>query len=242
MVDEPSLNARSVVASALLGTTPPELSVARLIAFTDLFGISENSTRVALSRMVTRGELITQDGHYRLVGALQERQNRQRASVDPPLRRWRGRWTVVIISDAARSARQRADDRTALRRARCAEMREGVWLRPDNLDIALADDHFTVLGAGPLPDAADRAAQWWPLAQWSDRAALLLKRLDRLEPATTTLGPGFVLLASVLRHLQSDPLLPTELLLDGWPGDDLRASYRDWNRRYALVLREWHRS
>ena len=56
------------------------------------------------------------------------------------------------------------------------------------------------------------------------------------------LAPGFVLSAAVLRHLQADPLLPSELLGRSWPGDRLRRSYDDWDHRYREVLAEWSRS
>jgi DNA-binding transcriptional regulator PaaX len=46
----------------------------------------------------------------------------------------------------------------------------------------------------------------------------------------------------VLRHLQGDPLLPTELLPGGWPGSALRQTYDQWDRQYRHVLSLWGRS
>ncbi len=51
------MSARSVVASVLLGSHPPELPVAALVHLCSRFGIAEGTTRVALSRMVAAGEL-----------------------------------------------------------------------------------------------------------------------------------------------------------------------------------------
>lgn len=83
----------------------------------------------------------------------------------------------------------------------------------------------------------------WDLAAWSDRAAELVRALATLEPAgPEALAPGFELSAAVLRHLQADPLLPTELLPRSWPGGLLRAAYDDWDARYRATLREWSRA
>ena len=58
-------------------------------------------------------------------------------------------------------------------------------------------------------------------------------------PQPADLAPGFELSAAVLRHLQADPLLPVELLPDGWPGPELRQAYERWDRRYREVLTIW---
>ncbi len=54
---ERPLTARSIVASALLGTHPPVLRGQLLVRLGELFGVAEGTTRVALSRMVAAGEL-----------------------------------------------------------------------------------------------------------------------------------------------------------------------------------------
>src|SRR3954454_24360742 len=87
------LSARSVVASVLLGTHPPRLSAAALVELCGRFGITGGTTRVALSRMVTAGELAADDGHYRLIGQeLLSRQRSQDDALDPPALPWAGDW------------------------------------------------------------------------------------------------------------------------------------------------------
>ena len=49
------LTARSVLASTLLGVTPPRLSTRVLVRSGELFGVGESATRTALSRMVAAG-------------------------------------------------------------------------------------------------------------------------------------------------------------------------------------------
>jgi phenylacetic acid degradation operon negative regulatory protein len=67
--------------------------------------------------------------------------------------------------------------------------------------------------------------------------------MEVLSPDTASaLAPGFELSASVLRHLQADPLLPEELLPPSWPGGRLRADYDRWDARYRTTLRAWSRA
>ena len=64
------LTARSVIATTLLGSHHGELSAGRLVRTAALFDISASATRTALSRMKVAGELESDNGKYRLAGAL----------------------------------------------------------------------------------------------------------------------------------------------------------------------------
>jgi phenylacetic acid degradation operon negative regulatory protein len=242
-----SLTARSVLASALLGQEPPELPVAHLVHLASLFGINENRARVALSRMVAAGEVSTDgSGRYRLGGHLLARQARQLQSRRGATRPWTGGWRLVVVTASGRAA----EDRSALRRrltlARLAEQREGVWLRPDNLDLQpdpAEEPGVAVYTAWPDRDGGGLAAELFDLDGWARAAAELATRLDRRPTqGPEDLAAGFELSAAVLRHLQADPLLPDDLLPVGWPGPDLRRSYDGWDRQYRTVLTHWGRS
>ena len=244
---DPPLTARSVLASALLGEDPPELPVAHLVHLAGLFGINANRARVALSRMVASGEAVTDGtGRYRLAGHMLDRRARQTDSRVGRTRPWDGGWRLVVVTTTGSSAEQRLARRRRLALARLAEQREGVWLRPDNLDLRTdpADDpDLAVYTAVPAGDPAALATSLWDLGGWAARADDLRGRLD----GHPTLGPddlasGFTLSAAVLRHLQADPLLPAELLPATWPGSALRRSYAGWDARYRAVLRAWGRS
>src|SRR5690349_18882082 len=89
---ERPLSARSLVASLLLRSRPPRMSGARLVQWCGLFGVAEGTTRVALSRMVDRGELRSHDGVYELAGRVQSRGKAQDWSLEPVLARWTGDW------------------------------------------------------------------------------------------------------------------------------------------------------
>jgi phenylacetic acid degradation operon negative regulatory protein len=243
----PAMTARSVLASALLGEDPPELSVATLVHLAGLFGIRANSARVALSRMVANGEATTDgSGRYRLAGHLLERRGRQEGSRTGVTRPWAGGWHLVVVTTSGSSAEQRADRRRRLVLARLAEQREGVWLRPDNLDLGpsmTGDADLAVYAASPESDPVRLAASLWDLAGWSDVAGRLRAELDRSPTrGPDDLAPGFTLSAAVLRHLQADPLLPAGLLPGDWPGAALREEYGRWDAEYREVLRAWGRS
>jgi phenylacetic acid degradation operon negative regulatory protein len=242
-----SLTARSVLASALLGEDPPELPVAHLVHLAGLFGISGNRARVALSRMVAAGEATTDGaGHYRLAGHLLDRRARQTTSLRGETRPWGGGWRLVVVTASGRSAEDRVVLRRRLALARLAERREGVWLRPDNIDLVpdpSGDPQLTLFTAAPAGDPTALAALLWDLRAWADRARDLAAALDGMEPTGPAhLAPGFELSAAVLRHLQADPLLPPELVPGDWPGPELRARYRQWDSRYRSVLATWGRS
>ncbi len=224
---------------------PPELPVAQLIRLTGLFGISENRARVALSRMVTSGEATTGgSGLYRLAGHLVQRQARQSASRSGATAAYEGEWHLAVVTTSGSTAEVRTARRRALTYARLGELREGVWMRPDNVAFRLADDmggDIELMTARPH-DAQRLVDELWDLPAWSTRAASLLDRLGELAPrGPEALAPGFELSAAVLRHLQADPLLPEQLLPDDWPGRRLRTAYDRWDAEYRTTLYQWSR-
>jgi phenylacetic acid degradation operon negative regulatory protein len=241
------LTARSVLASALLGEDPPQLAVAHLVHLAGLFGINENRARVALSRMASAGEVTTDgSGRYRLAGHLLERRDRQAGSRRGDTLTFDGSWRMVVVMASGQAADERAARRRSLGLARLAEQREGVWLRPDNIELRpdpAGDPAVTMYSATPEEDPELLAATLWDLEGWARAADRLGDDMAELTPSDPgDLAPGFVLSAAVLRHLQADPLLPRALLPGAWPGGSLRAAYERWDTQYREVLRTWGRA
>ena len=241
------LSARSIVASTLLGMHPPVLAARVLVKSGELFGIAEGTTRTALSRMVAAGELEAEGGSYRLAGHLLARQARQDISRKPPHWGWDGRWRMAVVVAERRSAEERAALRSSLLAARYAELREGVWTRPDNLPGDRPDAPGCEWIKGEFVESAATAASLWDLDGWAVGASSLQDELaawtPRLEAeGVDVLAPTFVLSADVLRHLQADPLLPRELLPKDWPGGSLRKAYDRFDGAFTSAWRDWYRS
>ena len=237
----PNMTARSVVLSVLLGAHPACASAGELIRLTTDFGIKETTLRVALTRMVSAGDLIRSADGYRLSNRLLARQRRQDDAIDPRVRGWRGDWVVLIVTSVGSDARTRAALRTNMHNKRFGELREGVWMRPDNLELDLDpefDARVRILSA--RDDApAELAAHLWDLPAWAQAGHRLL---DEMAAASDTPG-RFVVAAAMVRHLLTDPVLPDELLPSGWPGARLRAAYHDFaaellKRREPIQLLE----
>ena len=231
------LTARSVALSTLLGYHPPALPVSALVKVGELFGIRDRAIRVALTRMVRDGEVTVDDGVYRLSERLLRRQADQDALTSPPTRRWTGGWEMAVVTSTNRPLAERVALRKSMVRYRMGELREGVWMRPDNLsrelDGIIADQcEFFV---SHHSDSASLAASLWDLPGWAAEADRLLTVLDEAE----SLAEGFMATAEVIRHLLLDPYLPDELLPAGWPGDRLRERYTDFNANYSERLRKY---
>ena len=242
------LSARSVIASLLLGRRRPRASAADLVRWCGLFAIAPGTARVGLHRMVAAGEMARNADGYELVGALADRQREQAASLASRTRRWNGEWRLAVVGvTRARSAETRADLRVALHRARLAEWREGVWLRPHNLDDLVEDARCQWLGVRPDADPVALAADLFAPAQWARTAAGLHRDIvevtERLrEGDDGSLAHSFIAGASALHHIRADPLLPVELLPDEWPGAMLRRAYVTYQRTFAAAARVFFRS
>lgn len=217
------LTARSVVLSVLLGAHPAWATAGELVRLTADFDIRETTLRVALTRMVAAGDLVRSEDGYRLSDRLLSRQRRQDAAINPRLRTWNGVWTVLIITTVGVDARARAVLRAALQDRRFGELREGVWLRPDNLDDALPPEVTDVVRVLRAEDGlpVELAGRLWDIGAWERTARELLETM-----AGAVAGPArFMAAARIVRHLLIDPVLPDELLPTGWPGGELRAAY-----------------
>jgi phenylacetic acid degradation operon negative regulatory protein len=153
---------------------------------------------------------------------------------------------AVVVGDQS-PAEDRGDLRGRLRLARYAELREGVWTRPDNLPGPRPEDDGCEWIKATFDDPADTAASLWDLVGWAGRARALEVELTRWETrldgeGVAVLPAAFVFAADVLRHLQADPLLPRELLANDWPGTSLRSGYDEFDVAFRRVWRDWYRS
>lgn len=231
------LTARSVALSTLLGYHPPALPIRALIRVGALFGIAERATRVALTRMVKDGDVAVEEGVYCLSDRLLRRQAKQDEISSPQTRLWSENWQMAVVTGLARPLAERVALRKSMVAFRMAELREGVWLRPDNLlqepAGVLADQ--CVFFRSQYDDAKGLSEELWDLPGWAGEAHRLLEMLDDADG----LVDGFMATAEVIRHLLLDPYLPEQLLPPGWPGGDLRERYAEFYADYAQRLRDY---
>ena len=222
---EPKLRmpARSVVLSVLLGARPAWATASELVRLTGDFDIKETTLRVALTRMVAAGDLVRSEDGYRLSDRLLTRQRRQDDALNPRTRDWNESWTMLVITTVGIDARTRTTLRNTLQDRRFGELRDGVWLRPDNLhdDVPARVGQWVRLLHASDDDPAELARRLWDLPGWSQVGRRLL---DDMRAADDVPG-RFVTAAGIVRHLLTDPVLPDELLPADWPGAELRAVY-----------------
>lgn len=220
------MTARSVVLSVLLGAHPAWATAAELVRLTNDFGIREPTVRVALTRMVSAGDLVRSEDGYRLADRLLARQRRQDDAISPAGHAWDGSWLTLVVTSTGNDAKTRAHLRNRLQDKRFAELREGVWMRPANVTSDLGDDIRSMVRILRARDdrPAELAAELWDLDGWAKVGTHLLTDMTEADDI-----PGrFVVAAAMVRHLLTDPVLPDELLPADWPGAELRSAYQDF--------------
>ncbi len=199
-----------------------------LISAGELFGFSENTMRVTLSRLTSRGLIESPErGLYRLSGetdALNDFVERWRLG-ETRVRRWRpGRWLFAHIQGEV------ATSEWALDALGFREVRPALFARPDNLALTLADlrklagsiglEPGVLLLAG-TPEGNLIPEPWvkaWHPTQLDDDYADALQRLQKSAERLPTLSPDdarlecFSLGGEMIHRLAKDPLLPEQLV------------------------------
>ncbi len=208
-----------------------------LIAAGELFGFSENTLRVTLSRLVTRGIIESPErGLYRLA--------RQTDALNDFVERWRlgearvrpwqpGRWLFAHAPSIQASDRRTEETRTsawALGALGFREVRPALFVRPDNLQLKPAElrtlaggiglDRGVLLVAGqPQGNPAPQSwLQAWQPTRLNDGYADALRRLEESARHLPTQAADqarlecFSLGGEVIHRLAKDPLLPSEFV------------------------------
>jgi len=231
------LSARSIVLSCLLGAATPTMSGADILSLGSLYGVSNATMRVALSRMTSAGDLTVDGRLYSLSVRHLDRRARIERRIRPHVREYAGVWRMGVVTRRGRHAEERMALRETLAELRLAELREGVWIRPDNIaDLELSElavlDEFSVTPT----DDIELARRLWDVDGWLEAARAITLRLtaavDPLERLTTA--------AEAVRQLCADPVLPEELAPTREAARALLEAYerfqRDLQRDHARVI------
>ncbi|MEN8183506.1 MAG: PaaX family transcriptional regulator [Myxococcota bacterium] len=243
----------------LLSTLPPRhpVPVGALVRAGAIFGLGENSLRVALARLRARG-LVESDerGLYRLGAAAHavNQQVRSWRTVEDAVCPWDGSWVAVEPGELLRG------DRAAVRRREGALRLLGfrAWagrlaLRPNNLlgGVEAARERLDALGVGPRAlvfrlSELDAVAEGAARALWHARALeagyeAMRARLETSAARLPTLSrkarmaESFRLGGEAVRQIVLDPLLPAPIV-----AAEKRGALVEAMRRYdRLGRRMW---
>jgi len=228
------LTARELVIDFLSNRYPREMSAQEITGVGTALGFSEQSLRMALTRLVEQSVAAnTGRGRYRLSpsGEAMREEVRKWRHLDQVAKPWSGAWIGVFDAAIPRS------DRAALRRHERAmrlrgfrELQSGLWIRPGNLRDSVAELRAHLRALGLHPDALvvglhdlDEDARAKAITLW-DTAAMIARyraladelrasksKLERL-PLDTAAAESMVLGRDVIRHINLDPVLPEELM------------------------------
>ena len=251
------VSAKSLVID-LLSTMPSHhpVAVAALLRAAGLFGIGENSMRVTLARLRSRG-LVESDqrGLYRLSSkALPvNREFRAWSTVETFVGAWDGSFIGIETSGLSR----REDRRGSRVRERALgflgfkSLTPTLRIRPNNLvgGVASCRQRLIALGFAPKPivfqltefdESMDRRARGlWDIAKLEadyvatcERLAESVERLPGLG-TEAAMAESFQLGGKAVRQIVLDPLLPAEIV-----DVEARSAMFDAMRRYDAIGRK----
>jgi phenylacetic acid degradation operon negative regulatory protein len=253
------LTAKRVVLQLLSAVGDQPAPASALVRACGIFGLTENSTRVTLARLLADGTLeASARGEYKL-GASTEALTREVTrwrEVEKQVRRWDGAYVAVHGAALGRSDRSELRRRErALRLLGFATLEKDLDVRPDNLEggcdalrarlHALGlDPRALVFRVSDLDESTDRRARkLWDgrtlehayrrtrerLEHWVDRESTLSRDVAARE--------SFLLGSEAIRQILFDPRLP-EPLVDATE----RRALVDAMRRFDVVGRKiWTR-
>ncbi len=227
------VSAKSVILE-ILSAHQEAVAVRHLVRAAAIFGVAENSVRVAIVRLRAEGLVESTDrGVYKLGPAARpvDAQVNAYRTIAERMSPWDGSWIAVFTADLSRT------DRPALRRRSLAlklrgfrEFRQGLHLRPANLVGGLdalrpslqqlgLDERALLFTLGALSPEEDALAR----SLWDANALLetyrdMQNRLDRSVAQMAkmseeeTIREAFLLGREAIRLLVLDPLLPEPLV------------------------------
>ncbi len=254
-----ALTAKELVIDFLSNRSPREMSARVIVDTATALGFTEQSVRMALTRVVEERLAISIGrGVYQLApsGDAMRREVRKWRNITDSTMPWTGGWVAIYDASIRRS------DRAALRRHEQAlrlrgfrELTFGLSIRAANLRDSTAELREQLHALGLHPDAIvalitdlDEATRERALHLWDTKALLesyeqLMRAMSastrRVEslPLAEAAGETMVLGRDVLRHINLDPLLPAELM----PERPLRDLVRTMTTYDSMARQIWRR-
>jgi phenylacetic acid degradation operon negative regulatory protein len=227
------LRPRSLILNVLLAAGNRGQAVRELIGSCALFGMRENSVRVALVRLAADGLVeVTERGRYRLgsqASALASDVATWRTAEDR-VREWQGQWIAAHVARSRSDRRSVRDRSRALALLGMRELERDLYLRPDNLagGVAAARERLQRLGLDAAAtvflaqqfdaDHEARARRLWDGAALNRAYRATRRRLEQWGQKAARLAPdvaardAFMLGNEAIRLLVFDPMLPAPLV------------------------------
>jgi phenylacetic acid degradation operon negative regulatory protein len=228
------ISPRPLILKLMLGADGTEVSARQAIAACQLFGIRENSVRVALVRLSSAGMIEASGrGTYRIgpnAAGLAEDVRTWRG-VESRVRKWDGAWAAVhrgATPGSDRAAVRRRD--RALQLLGFREAEPGLFLRPDNLvggvevarerlhKLGLDGDAAVFVATDFDADREERVRALWDGKALTKSYVALRQRLKKWLERAPKLDPevaareSFLMGSDAIRHVVFDPLLPDPLV------------------------------
>lgn len=237
---------RSLILNLLLAADDATLSAREAISACALFGIRENSVRVALARLSAAGMIEAAGrGSYRLgpaaVGLAAEVASWRDA--ERRTRLWHGDWIAVYLGKLPRGNAHEHERALAMLGLR--ELDPGLYLRPDNLTGGVdairtrlaslgIDERAAVLLIRDLDTTREaRARQLWDGKRlnrlYRERRASLERWMTRADGFDLDVAAreAYLLGNEAIRQLVFDPWLPAPLV-----DVDVRRAFVDTAKRF----------
>jgi phenylacetic acid degradation operon negative regulatory protein len=226
---------------------PGAVWVGSLIALLEPLGLSEGAARTALSRMSSRGWIVSErrgrNAFYTLTRKGRELLEEGEARIYRPTwdRPWDGTWCLVHYSIPEQERSLRDSLRLRLSWLGCGSLGNGLWITPHDIvdrvsaiaDALEIEEGLEVFRAARATYESPEAlvARCWDLASvHRDYLAFIDRQLPRLRHAQAELEAGelsgerafvqrFDLVHEYRQFPFEDPYLPRRLLPGDWAGD-----------------------
>jgi phenylacetic acid degradation operon negative regulatory protein len=226
------------------------VALATLLEFFETLAIDPTVVRTAMSRLTADGwferRKIGRNSFYRLVQKGRHTFDiATRHIYDSPTSDWTGRFELLLIGNAE----DRDDSRDALKNAGFGSPVPGVWVAPSGVPIPEEASRAIRLEVSAEDDSGRRLlAESWPLDRTADA---YLKFMKTFEPLRDWIGrrerlsddDAFTARILLIHHYRRvvlrDPLLPTALLPEDWPGRAARKLCGEIYRELIPASEQW---
>jgi phenylacetic acid degradation operon negative regulatory protein len=220
-----------------------------LLEFFKGLDIDGGVVRTAMSRLAGDGWLerskVGRNSFYRLAG--KGRRTFEAATqhiYDPPPSDWTGRFELLLIG----SGEDRDASREALKNAGFGSPLPGVWVAPSGVPVPEEAAGAIRLEVSAEDDSGRRLLrESWPLQRTAEAYLKFMKTFEPLHGwiAGKSLAEADAFTARILlihhyrRVVLRDPLLPTALLPQDWPGSAARGLCGEIYRALLTPSEQW---